>query len=414
MRKGVFNINNELNKRNNETEFDYHKRIIMGKLVDKTLSDEDYTDLSELAYGQRYSSDVARRMFYGSRDTIKLFEKCRIDQMTDKTMISKAKELIGEQIILKKQLQNEKSQISKFANTFVKSISIAEELAEIQERNGFVVNVPSVCGEPIVNNSDYEMIVNISDWHIGYVIHECKGNKFNWQIANDRVNQLISECYKYISMYNIKKIYVINTGDTIEHLHMRKNQSQFCEFTQSMQINNAIDIIFRFLSALCEKCEVEYDSVYGNHDRMNGDASANQDGDNADTVIKEQIKRDGKLAKMSRLTVVDRPHTDKEIIKEVNGLLLKAKHGDKVIKDDKQQLKADISMDENFYDLLLKGHEHNFRCISENRGRYIVSTGCLSGYNDYSTAFGCATVASQTIIITKPNKVELIKDVQLN
>jgi hypothetical protein len=195
---------------------------------------------------------------------------------------------------------------------------------------------------------------------------------------------------------------------------MRKNQSQFCEFTQSEQINNAINLIFRFVTALCEKCEVEYDSVYGNHDRMNGDASANQDGDNADTVIKEQVKNYGKLAKMSRLTVIDRPHTDKEIIKEVNGILLKAKHGDKAIKDDKQQLKADISMDENFYTLLLKGHEHNFRCVSENKGRYIVSTGCLSGFNDYSTAFGCATVASQTIIIVDQGKVELIKDVQLS
>lgn len=27
--------------------------------------------------------------------------------------------------------------------------------------------------------------------------------------------------------------------------------------------------------------------------------------------------------------------------------------------------------------------------------------------------FGCATVASQTIIITKPNEIELIKDIQL-
>jgi hypothetical protein len=63
---------------------------------------------------------------------------------------------------------------------------------------------------------------------------------------------------------------------------------------------------------------------------------------------------------------------------------------------------------------MLKGHEHNHRVISENRGRYIVSGGCLSGYNDYSTNFGCATVASQTIIITKPNQIEMIKDVQLN
>lgn len=330
------------------------------------------------------------------------------------TKISKVKELLGEQVILKKQLQNEKNQISRFANSFVKSVSIAEELAAIQEANGFVVNVPEYCHVKIDNTGEFEMIVHITDWHIGYIIENCKGNYFNWEIANERVNKLISECRKYIAMYNIKKVYVINTGDMIEHISMRKNQSQFCEFNQSQQINHAIEIIFRFLVALCKDCNVEYDSIYGNHDRINGDYSANLDGDNADTIIREQIMRYAELSNMARLIVVDRPHTDKEIIKTINGIRTKAKHGDKGVKDDKADLKNDISMDEEFYQLLLKGHEHNHRVISENKGRYIVSGGCLSGYNDYSTAFGCATVASQTIIITKANEIELIKDVKLN
>lgn len=330
------------------------------------------------------------------------------------TQLSKAKELIGEHYVLKRQLQNEKTQINRFKREFVKSISIAEELAAIQDENGFVVNVPEYCHVELNDISEYEMIVHITDWHIGYIIENCKGNYFNWDVANERVNKLIFECRKYLAMYNIKKIYVINTGDMIEHISMRKNQSQFCEFNQSQQINHAIEIIFRFLVALCKDCNVEYDSIYGNHDRTNGDYSANLDGDNADTIIREQIMKYAELANMVRLTVVDRPHTDKEIIKTINGISTKAKHGDKGAKDDKADLKNDISMDEEFYQLLLKGHEHNHRVISENRGRYIVSGGCLSGYNDYSTAFGCATVASQTIIITKYNEIEMIKDVQLS
>lgn len=47
-------------KRDNESDLDYHKRIIYGKLADKTLGDIDYAELSEAAYGQQYSSDVAR------------------------------------------------------------------------------------------------------------------------------------------------------------------------------------------------------------------------------------------------------------------------------------------------------------------------------------------------------------------
>lgn len=42
----------QLAKKDDESQFDYHKRLIYGKLVDKTLSDVDYTELSKLAYGK--------------------------------------------------------------------------------------------------------------------------------------------------------------------------------------------------------------------------------------------------------------------------------------------------------------------------------------------------------------------------
>jgi hypothetical protein len=382
------------------------------------ISDLDWIDIKN-KYNLPYHPDTIRKATQTEFGGAFVSEYMKYKDLTNEnsnsdTKISKAKELISEQYLLKRQLQNEKQEINKFKNEFVKSISIAEELAEIQRKNGFVVNVPEYCHTVLNENSEYEMIVHITDWHIGYIIENCKGNYFNWEIANERVNRFIYECKKYIKMYNIKKIYVLNTGDEIEHIAMRKNQSQFCEFNQSQQINHAIEIIYRFLVALCEGCNVEYDSIYGNHDRSNGDWSANLDGDNADTIIREQIKKYSELSHNVRLTVINRPHTDKEIIKNISDLTIKAKHGDKGAKDDKQDLKNDMSMDEEFYDILFKGHDHNFRCISENRGRYIISTGCLSGYNDLSTSMGCATVASQTIVIVGQNKIELIKDVQLS
>jgi len=65
----------ELERSPEESDLQYHKRLIYGKLVDKTLSDRDYSELALLAYGQDYSSDVARRMFYGSKRTLELMDK---------------------------------------------------------------------------------------------------------------------------------------------------------------------------------------------------------------------------------------------------------------------------------------------------------------------------------------------------
>lgn len=60
----------ELERRVGETDIQYHKRLVYGKLEDKTLGDVDYGELSKFLYGNRYSPDVARRMIYGSKKTL--------------------------------------------------------------------------------------------------------------------------------------------------------------------------------------------------------------------------------------------------------------------------------------------------------------------------------------------------------
>lgn len=327
--------------------------------------------------------------------------------------LNEVKQIIGELDIKKEQLKNQNRQLNTIKKDFIKSISISEELKEYFSENCCVL-IPDYCKESFNSIGKYQMLLHISDWHIGYIIDDCKGNYYNWEIANQRINQLIEECYKYIEIYDIDKIYVVNTGDIIEHTYMRKNQSQFSEFTQSEQINKAIELIYRLLCSLCKYANVEYDSIYGNHDRFNGDKTANLDGDNAEVIIREQIKNYKELSNNKRLTVINRKHTDKEIKKNINGIKCKFLHGEDSTKDSKKAIKNEISMDNEFYDILFKGHLHNFSVESENNGRYVVYTGCLSGYNDYSVRFGCTSVASQTIAVFSENKVEIIKDVQLN
>jgi hypothetical protein len=408
---------NLLLKKDNENEYDYIKRITFGKR--DLVYDIDYSEWAKAVLGKDLASDESRKRYYGAIGILEKIDEDVMQQITPKSQLEKARQLIGEQYIIKRQIQTDKAELKKLSNNFVKSISIVEELSNILEENDFTVNIPEYCKHEIEidKNDKYKMIVHITDWHIGYIIDDCKGNHFNWDIANQRINKLIDECRKYIKLYNIKQIYVFDTGDAIEHTYMRKNQSQFCEFSQSEQINKAIEIIYRFIVALCSDCNVIYDSIYGNHDRMNGDASANLDGDNAETIIREQLYKYKELSKNERLIVVQRKHTDKEIIKVINNKTCKFIHGSfnnfGGKKDDRQRLKDEISMDNEFYDILFKGHEHNFRLISENNGRYIISTGCLSGYNDYSVNFYCTTSPSQTIVILDENKIELIKDVQL-
>jgi len=360
--------------------------------------------------GEAFRSFVKKRQ--GKDGTLKKLKVVR-DEIVKKKL-DQVKEIVGELDIKKQQIRDQNRQLTALKKDFIKSISIAEDIKDYLKDNCTII-IPEYCHKSLINNSRYEMIVHITDWHIGYIIDNCKGNYYNWEVANKRIDKLISECYKYIELYNISNIYVINTGDVIEHTYMRDNQSQFCEFTQSEQINKAIQIIYRFLCSLCKYTNVQYDSIYGNHDRFNGDKKANLDGDNVEVIIREQLKTYVELSGNKRLTVVDRKHTDKEIVKNINGLSCKFIHGEDSSKDGKRAIRNEMSVDNKFYDVLFKGHLHNFNIESENNGRYVVYTGCLSGYNDYSIKFGASTYASQTICIVDSNgKVEMIKDVVLH
>jgi hypothetical protein len=81
-------MEDRLRRRENESEFEHHKRLVFGKLKDKTLADEDYTELSKYVYGKELSSDTCRRELYGSRYTLELLEldnlqKSQLDESSD-------------------------------------------------------------------------------------------------------------------------------------------------------------------------------------------------------------------------------------------------------------------------------------------------------------------------------------------
>ena len=68
-----------------ENRYDKIKRIVESKLVDRI--DKDYTELSEEAFGKAYSSDVARRMFYGAKKVIDAIEEDEKRVNEDETRI---------------------------------------------------------------------------------------------------------------------------------------------------------------------------------------------------------------------------------------------------------------------------------------------------------------------------------------
>ena len=71
-----------ITRREGESEFEFFKRIIRGKLVDKTIT-EDWEDLSELLFGEGncFNSSEVRKRAYGANRAIDLIEKEGVDKL---------------------------------------------------------------------------------------------------------------------------------------------------------------------------------------------------------------------------------------------------------------------------------------------------------------------------------------------
>ena len=153
-----------INKRDNESDFDYHKRIIYGKLVDKTLADYDYSELSKYVYGKDYAPDTARRMFYGSRKTLGAMDSEIISRAKDDKVIS---EIDRKMLELRKERQKFFDQRTAL-NKVLRDRSRQEELNEIlvtAVKNG---NLPSLNYERVpVDVSGKTLLVSLNDIHYG-------------------------------------------------------------------------------------------------------------------------------------------------------------------------------------------------------------------------------------------------------
>ena len=91
--------------------------------------------------------------------------------------------------------------------------------------------------------------------------------------------------------------------------------------------------------------------------------------------------------------------SNRDISCSINGVEIKAVHGDLISKKSKEKLQQFISMDEKFYDILLYGHFHHSSYVEENHGRMAIGTGSLQGVTEFSKGLGFETRPSQTLVV---------------
>lgn len=254
----------DIARKPNESALAYHKRIVYGKLVDKTLGDVDYTELSELAYGQSYSSDVARRMFYGSKRTLELISAEETSKIDDINILS---ELDEKMIELRKERQKFYDQRNAF-NKVVRDRSRQEELNEIIVEAIHNGDLPRLNYERnIVESGSNDLLVSLNDLHYG-AAYSNYWNEYNSDIARDMMANYLDRIINIADTHNSENCIVWENGDAISGAIHRSIQITNKENVIE-QVMGVSELIAEFIAELSKHFRaVKFVSVSGNHSRI--------------------------------------------------------------------------------------------------------------------------------------------------
>lgn len=384
----------------NESQLDYHKRLVYGKLVDKTLSDIDYTELAELVYGQPYSSDVARRMLYGSRRTLELMDAERISGIKDSDVLS---ELDTKMIEMRKQAQkfyDQRRELNKIIDADARHEHLCAALAgsaeNLNESVGCLYDRPYYSGVAVSNN---EAVLVFSDWHLGLKTENIF-NKFDTEICKARVRAVVDKAAERIQLHHCRKMHIVVLGDlyhgAIHNSARVASEELVCD--QLMQAAEVLAQSIEYLSQFVEETEVYM--TYGNHARTVQNKHDSIHRDNMERIIPWWLGQ--RLARYDDITI--RPDDGNEfLLVTACGHDICSTHGDNDSVKSAPRMLATLLQKKcgRNIEYILLGDKHHRESFDE-LGVTAFLCGSLCGTDDYANSKRLYSEPSQLLLIVNP------------
>lgn len=366
----------------------------------KLMEKEGFTD-SENSESYRcmikaYQKDIGR-----------LPEAPKYANMVADGKLQSIKELVGEIAYEKRANQNVLRQLNKVKRDIIDYTLIAEQIRESFDNHDW--SKLKFDYKPVADTKK-KMVVCLSDLHIGALV-DTEENKYNFDIAQDRMQEYLDAVLKEIEINNVSDVYVINLGDTVENPYMH-NLAYSCEFTMQEQIAYASDLIIKFVSEISTVANVTVAGIAGNHDRTNADKKMNLHGDHAVKGINVAIKSFSEKPNVKRITYEQAKDYEHSI--ELNGVHIKFVHGDLDSINDRNVLAKHASIDGVDYSLIVMGHYHHHWIKELGINKFAVGFGTLKGADNYSANTRLMSSPSQGIILIDENGRFDIKRVQLS
>ena len=403
----------ELKRGSTEDEQEYLLRLSAAR---KTygLTWDDVADLMNAATGQTYGESTYRKraaraevqqvrpVKAGSNEDVPPIlpprpKKKTFDEMdAEDQMLAIAKARVT--------ARDERTQVNAIIRRIAREESLIEMANDISRNLENHVVLPSTYHPKV----DYNKagLLCISDWHYGIEIDNY-WNKYNPDIAKERMAQLLSETIEIIELYNLKKVYVLNLGDMIAgkiHLPLRIN-SRFDVLTQVIEVT---ELLAQFLAELNRYAAVEYYDTLDNHSRIEPNLKESLDLESLCRITTWTLKN--RMAGTG-VTVNENTYGDDVITVNILGHNVAGVHGHRD-KPEKIVLNMMTRTKQNF-DLIVAAHYHHFSA-DESAETAILYNGSMMGTDEYAEKLRVAAKPSQNfIVMTEDNPTKAICKINL-
>lgn len=397
----------EIARMENESQFDYHKRLVYGKLVDKTLADADYSELAELIYGQPYSSDVARRMLYGSRRTLELMDKEMINvEPSDDNIKDRLQEIDSKIYELKKESQkyfDQRREHGKLAAQDGRQEHLNECLVKaaenLSESIGMVCDTSYI---PDLTFSNNEAVLVLTDWHYGMTTNNVF-NTYNKDICLTRVKNVVAKTKERLVLNECRKLHIVILGDLYHgaiHTSARVAAEELvCD--QLMQVSEILAQVIIDLSRFVERTDVYM--TYGNHCRTMQNKNDSVHRDNMERVIpwwlKQRIKAEESEVGSLNINIINES-VNEFLVMNICGYDFVSVHGD--LDSVSSSLKTFPTLFLKRYgkniDYIILGDKHH-KEYKDELGITAEICGSLCGTDDYANSKRLYSTPTQLLMI---------------
>lgn len=399
----------ELKIKAGENKFDYIKRLVYGKLKDKTL-DYDYADIAPYLFGIELSACECRKRMYGVLNIIEQLDGEILNSIQDEELLN---EITIKTLELKK--ERKKNQIiNAQINKNLRLVAINEITQDLVVEA--INTLPSLTfPKPILDTVAYqEGILPISDIHYGKkcTIKGLKGeiiNQYNEEIYKKRMDQLLLETIRISKKEFLTKVNVLLTGDLIDGM-LRMTQLQKLQYGIVDSTMQLADHLAHWLNELSYHVKIDLYTCLGNHSQIRPLGSSNGDfaEENMEKIILWFIK--SRLENNPNVNVIDN-HSD-FIFFNCNGINVMASHGEE--KNLEQAIKDYMLLYNEAIHLFIGGHLHT----KENKSIGISHNGLsdveycrvksICSIDDYSTKLRKSSGAGTSLFIIEEGKGKTI------